>query len=48
MNFQNLPDVEIKAITDDFDVDALLSAILVENREGGIDVGMLLNKMENG
>ena len=38
VNFKNLLDIEIETIADNFDIDAFLMAILVESREGGIDV----------
>ena len=37
VNFQNRLDIEIEAITDDFDIDALLAAELVERGEMGIN-----------
>jgi hypothetical protein len=48
VDFQNLLDVEIKTIADDFDIDVLLMTVLVENRERRVDVGMLFNKTEDG
>jgi hypothetical protein len=48
VNFQNLFNIEIETIADNFNIDALFTAILVENRKGGIDVGMLLDKTEKG
>ena len=38
VNFKNLLDIEIETIAGNFDIDAFLSAIFVERREGGIDV----------
>jgi hypothetical protein len=48
VNFQKLLDIEIEAIADNFNVDILLIAILVENEERGVNAGMLLNKTEDG
>jgi hypothetical protein len=48
VNFQNRLDIKIETITDDFDIDALFTTILVERSEMGIDVRMLVNKIEEG
>jgi hypothetical protein len=48
MDYKHLLDREIKTIADNFDIDALFTTILVENRKGGVDVGMLFNKTEEG
>ena len=37
VNFQNRLDIKIEAVTDDFDIDALPTAVLIEGREIGID-----------
>ena len=38
VNFKNLLDIEIETIADNFDIDAFLLTILIERREGRIDV----------
>ena len=48
MNFQNFPDVEIETIADNFDIDSFLTTIPVEDIKGGVDLGMFLNKAEQG
>ena len=44
MNFKNRLDIEIETITYDFDIDALLKAILVERDKMGVDVRMIPDK----
>jgi hypothetical protein len=48
MNFQSFPDVEIETIADNFDIDSFLTTIPVEDTKGGVDLGMFLNKAEQG
>jgi len=48
VKMKNLFNIEIETIADDFNIDAIFMAILVEDRKGGINVGMLLDKTKKG